>query len=225
MNLTKFNNQNYLAMRTYFKTAFLCLLSILLWGFTASDRSAPTVQKSTVVQNAPLVVLVSHKAWGTSQMSSSTDAKGLKTIKITFREDYNKIFYVKNTPTSKTIYETDGQKRAIILDKTAGTVSVTENGAPATFNDKTYQDISVAAAFDISGNVNYFTHTVRCSSTILAIAAKKDQSVGAVENFSSSYMKANGDCSQVGDIKTSCAWGAEGCVSFTAVLCEKTDCN
>lgn len=208
-----------------FKTGAVILVSLLFLGFSASDRITSRAHKVKMQGSGPVLVHVLHRIWGTSAVTSGTDAAGIKTMTITFGADNKHVFYVKNTPTSKTIYETDGAKRALLLDKTAGTVIVTENGNPASFNDKAYQDIFIAAAIDISGNVNYFPHSLMCSSTILAIYPQKSLAVDAVQTYSTSYQKAHPDCSQVGEIKTACVWGDSGCVAFTAMLCTKTDCK
>jgi hypothetical protein len=201
----------------------LLALSFIFGGFMGNN---PEPAKATpVVQSNALIALISHSNWGASLISSSKDKAGLKTIKITFGEELQEVFYVKNTKTSKTIYETTGANRAIVIDNAAGTVSVTENGAPATFNSKTYQDIMVAAAVDIDGDVTYFTHRKNCTSTVVAIAPQKSESVQAVQNFATDYLKSYPDCGQIGDVKTSGVWEEKGSVSFTAFVCKKTGCE
>jgi hypothetical protein len=199
----------------------LLALSFVFGGFKGDNSEATT----TPVQTNALVALVSHSKWGASVISSSKDKAGVKTIKITFGDELKEVFYVKDTKTSKTIYETTGANRAIIIDNATGTVSVTENGAPATFNSNSYQDIMVAAAVDIDGDVNYFTHRKRCTSTVVAIAPQKSESAEAVKAFAADYLKSYPDCGQIGDIKSSGIWADKGSVSFTAFVCEKTGCE
>lgn len=148
------------------------LYTIMITCLIIINFSFLKIPSKNVAQPKPIETLISLHTWGTTAYTTKTGLNGVKEMKISFANNTTKVFYVKTTSTTKIIYETTGIKRAIILDNSAQTVTVTENGVAAIYNDKTYQDITVAAAIEISGTQNHLIYTsgsARCTHTFVAV--------------------------------------------------------